>query len=158
MSVRLELAQVLHLNWDKGLHLDLVAIKPCEVSHACGTLQTGKCSELAQDLSWAQIFQTKSAIKAELGPWTSLNVTQETPLSPCEDIGLLSLDLLGDKSALLGAAFCHVFGLTQPAQPEAMQAAVVMCWSYVLLSLDFPIYLCPGQALLLVETSDLGGD
>lgn len=39
-----------------------------------------------------------------------------------------------------------------------LQTAVVMYWSCVLLSLDFLIYLCPGQALLLVETSDLGGD
>lgn len=35
-KVKLELAQVFHLNWDEGLHLDLVAIKSCEVSCACG--------------------------------------------------------------------------------------------------------------------------
>lgn len=29
-----ELAQVIHLNWDEGLLLDLVAIKSCEVSCA----------------------------------------------------------------------------------------------------------------------------
>lgn len=40
MFVRLELAQV----WDKGLHFDLVAIKSCEVSHACGTPTDRKVS------------------------------------------------------------------------------------------------------------------
>lgn len=36
-KVKLDLTQAFHLNWDKGLHLDLVAIQPCEVSRACGT-------------------------------------------------------------------------------------------------------------------------
>lgn len=44
MSVRLELAQVFQLNWDKGLHLDLVAINSCEVSHAWGTPADRKVS------------------------------------------------------------------------------------------------------------------
>lgn len=44
MFVRLELAHVFHLNWDKGLHLDLVAIKSYEVSHAWGTPTDRKVS------------------------------------------------------------------------------------------------------------------
>lgn len=142
----------LHLIWDKGLHLDLVAIK-CEVSHACGTPTDRKVSWAnTRLLSWAQIFQTKSAIKAERDSWASCERTTKDTSKPLWGY------CLGDKTALLGTAFCPVFSLTQPAQVKALQTAVVMCWSCALLSLDFPIYLCPGQALLLVETSDLGED
>lgn len=91
-------------------------------------LQTEKCPELAQDFCLGlKYFKQNLSSRLNLTHKPHVNMTQETPLSPCEDIGLLSQDLLGDKTALLGTAFCHVLSLTQPAQVRALQAAVVMC-------------------------------
>lgn len=47
---------------------------------------------------------------------------------------------------------------TQPAELKVLQTAMIMCQLCVLLPLDSPIHLCLGQALLLMEITDLGGD
>lgn len=61
-KVKLELPQVFHLNWDAGLHLDLVAIKPCEVTCASGVPACRNASWVCTRflLPWAQILQKKS--------------------------------------------------------------------------------------------------
>lgn len=70
--------------------------------------------------------------------------------------GCIRLSFLGMK--LLGTAFIGVLIATQPAEMKAMQTAMVMCQLHILLPLNSPIHLCLGQALLLTETMDLGGD
>lgn len=47
---------------------------------------------------------------------------------------------------------------TQPAEVKALQTDVITCQLHVALPFDSPIHLCLGQALLLMETMDLGGD
>lgn len=94
------------------------------------------CLELAQDFCIGLEY-FKQNLPSRLNPTLELlvNITQETPLSPWEDIGLLSQDLLGDKTALLGTTFCPVFGLTQPAQvADSCGNVLVMCFALPWLS------------------------
>lgn len=159
-KVKLELAQVFHLNWDEGLHLDLGAIKSCEVSCACGIRTHRNVSWVCTSFlsPWAQILQ-KNLINAEPDPWASrehnVRGTSQAPMrvSGCLPGASWGIKLL--RWALLSVVFSVP---TQPAQVKALQTAVITCWSCVLLPLDSPIHLCLGQALLLMETMDPGRD
>lgn len=87
----------------------------------------------------------------EPDPWASHEQNAR-----CSSHTSCRLSSLGLK--LLGTAFTGVLVATQPAEMKAMQTAMVMCGLHVLLPLNSPIHLCLGQALLLTETMDLGGD
>lgn len=74
-KVKLELAQVFHLNWNEGLHLDLVAINSCELSCASGVPAHRNVSWVCSRflLPWAQILQKKpSRLNLTLGPHVNI--------------------------------------------------------------------------------------
>lgn len=107
----------------------------------------------------SNIGKKKTNIKAEPDLWASheQNV-RGTSQAPVGVSGCLPGAFWGIK--LLCWALLSVVLLvpTCPAQVKALQTAVITCQSCVLLTLDSPIPLCLGQALLLMETTDLGGD
>lgn len=72
-------------------------------------LQTGKCPDLAQDFCLGlRYFKQNLPSRLNLTLEPHVNVTQKTPLSPCEDIELLSQTSWGTKLlcwALLSVMF-----------------------------------------------------